>query len=535
MRICVLFCVWDLTKIGSKIKITNWKQNPASNLFLVTKKFRSNKSEMTIKEVQGLFWCSQSKISQKTLFISNQKQQKKWKCQCGCCRKNLAMMWEDDTVSNEQLASLSREYFEGKGFSSFKEHLFAFFSFGGHSWMLSALCSSRSPVSIGEIEKPLSCVHFHPVVEKTIMNKILAILVLFCLRKSQQVTTMEIPLRNVQQQLSKLFSKSMASSCLCCIFDCEHQNQPWASLQQNPKKVLHDFVWISNVNPIEFKFHCILDFVLLGFLLLGVLCVVHLWRSIFVCEIFWNLTPKQLCISDSSKIQVSISRKISNENCAFKHNTNVPKTLVVNHSFTSLVDLGFHITVPTIRKTCQLLCQPLELQLALFFSLWCERVLLILSVCSVWQRWVNVPNHILSIQTQLCEGSNQEKTSSIDTILAWHVTLVHCKLMINTGDLPQSNIATSQSNWHFSSSSKSSSPSSHKRVCKQDRLKKKRICSTDKEKRAMQAKKKRKFGVCVVHHTTRGHVFTKEKSDLGVFVMCLCCLKPQFEFGIHQK
>ena len=76
MRICVLFCVWDLTKIGSKIKITNWKQNPASNLFLVTKKFRSNKSEMTIKEVQGLFWCSQSKISQKTLFINNQKQKK---------------------------------------------------------------------------------------------------------------------------------------------------------------------------------------------------------------------------------------------------------------------------------------------------------------------------------------------------------------------------------------------------------------------------------------------------------------------------
>ena len=102
----------------------------------------------------------------------------------------------------------------------------------------------------------------------------------------------------------------------------------------------------------------------------------------------------------------------------------------------------------------------------------------------------------------------------------WPSTIKHCH---------------TQSNWHFSSSSKSSSPSSHKRVCKQDRLKKKRICSTDKEKRAMQAKKKRKFGVCVVHHTTRGHVFTKEKSDLGVFVMCLCCLKPQFEFGIHQK
>ena len=102
----------------------------------------------------------------------------------------------------------------------------------------------------------------------------------------------------------------------------------------------------------------------------------------------------------------------------------------------------------------------------------------------------------------------------------WPSTIKHCH---------------TQSNWHFSSSSKSSSPASHKRVCKQDRLKKKRICSTDKEKRAMQAKKKRKFGVCVVHHITRGHVFTKQKSDLGVFVMCLCCLKPQFEFGIHQK
>ena len=302
------------------------------------------------------------------------------------------------------------------------------------------------------------------------------------------------------------------------------------------KKVLHDFVWISNVNSIEFKFHCILNFVLLGFSLLGVLCVVQICGDRFLFVRYFEIWHQSNCAFQiHPKFRFQFPEEIWNENCAFKHNTNVPKTLVVNHSFTSLVDLGFHITVPTIRKTCQLLCQPLELQLALFFSLWCQRVLLILSVCSVWQRWVNVPNHILSIQTQLCEGSNQEKTSSIDTILAWHVTLVHCKLMINTGDLPQSNIATSQSNWHFSSSSKSSSPSSHKRVCKQDRLKKKRICSTDKEKRAMQAKKKRKFGVCVVHHTTRGHVFTKEKSDLGVFVMCLCCLKPQFEFGIHQK
>ena len=140
----------------------NWVQN--QNYKLKTKsciKFVFGDKKIPIKQV----WNDDQRSSRfvlmltvknitKTLFISNQKQQKKWKCQCGCCRKNLAMTWEDDTVSNEQLASLSREYFEGKGFSSFKEHLFAYFSFGGHSWMLSALCSSRSPVSIGEIEKP---------------------------------------------------------------------------------------------------------------------------------------------------------------------------------------------------------------------------------------------------------------------------------------------------------------------------------------------------------------------------------------------
>ena len=294
MRICVLFCVWDLTKIGSKIKITNWKQNPASNFFWWQKNSDQTSLKWRSKKFKVCFDAHSQKYHKKP-SSSTIKTEKNWKCQCGCCRKSLAMMWEGDTVSNEQLASLSREYFEGKGFSSFKEHLFAYFSFGGHSWMLSALCSSRSPVSIGEIEKPLSCVHFHPVVWKTIMNKILAILVLFCVRKSQQVTTMEIPLRNVQQQLSKLFSKSMASSCLCCIFDCEHQNQPWPSLQQNPQKVLHDFVWISNVNPIEFKFHCILDFVLLGFLLLGVLRVVQICGDWFLFVSYFEIWHQSNC------------------------------------------------------------------------------------------------------------------------------------------------------------------------------------------------------------------------------------------------
>ena len=535
MRICVLFCVWDLTKIGSKIKITNWKQNPASNLFVVTKKFRSNKSEMTIKEVQGLFWCSQSKISQKTLFISNQKQQKKMEMPMRLLSKepcNDVRGWHSEQWATRE--PFTRVFWRERILFFQGAPLCVFFVWRSRLNVVSSLFIQIACVNWWNWETPLMR-SFPPcgLKDHHEQNPCHPCSVL-CAQKStsdnngnsfakRATTTLKTVFQVNGIQLSLLHFWLWASKSTLSFFETES------------KKVLHDFVWISNVNSIEFKFHCILDFVLLGFSLLGVLCVVHLWRSIFVCEIFWNLTPKQLCISDSSKIQVSISRKTSNENCAFKHNTNVPKTLVVNHSFTSLVDLGFHITVSTIRKTCQLLCQPLELQLALFFSLWCERVLLILSVCSVWQRWVNVPNHILSIQTQLCEGSNQEKTSSIDTILAWHVTLVHCKLMINTGDLPQSNIATSQSNWHFSSSSKSSSPSSHKRVCKQDRLKKKRICSTDKEKRAMQAKKKRKFGVCVVHHTTRGHVFTKEKSDLGVFVMCLCCLKPQFEFGIHQK
>ena len=424
---CFVFEIWQKLGPKSKLQIENkilhqvclWWQKNSDQTSL---KWRSKKFKVC-------FDAHSQKYHTKPSLSAIKNSKKKWKCQCGCCQKNLAMTWEDDTVSNEQLASLSREYFEGKGFSSFKEHLFALFSFGGHGWMLSALCSSRSPVSIGEIEKPLMR-SFPPcgLKDHHEQNPCHPCSVL-CAQKStsdnngnsfakRATTTLKTVFQVNGIQLSLLHFRLWAPKSTLSFFETEStKGVAWFCL--NFKCELN---WIQI--PLYFEF-CFVGFFVVGCL---------------VCGSFVEI---DFCLWDILKFDTKAIvhfRFVHNSGFNFQKDLKWKLCLQTqhkrakdNHSFTSLVDLGFHITVPTIRKTCQLLCQPLELQLALFFSLWCERVLLILSVCSVWQRWVNVPNHILSIQTQLCEGSNQEKTSSIDTILAWHVTLVHCKLMINTG------------------------------------------------------------------------------------------------------